>query len=187
MYAAPPENEFNIALALRSVRALVTFNKILVPHDGSKSSDHALEYAVKIAGENLECEIVIMHVIQSISTPYPSAKQGRIHAGSQSYLHDIYEEMEANADKILDKLKQSWVSTSQLPISTHVVVGGNVAHRIVDYAKKHAIDLIVINSRSTIGARSRLKFWVPIGSVSRAVSEMAPCPVLLVRPITHDA
>jgi nucleotide-binding universal stress UspA family protein len=163
--------------------ALVTFNKILVPHDGSKSSDRALEYAVKVAGENTGCEIVLMHVIPSIPTPYPSAKHSRIKAGSPTYLQDIYAEMEANADKILDRLKQSWANSSQLPISTHLVIGGNVSHRIVDYAKKHNIDLIVINSRSTIGARSRLKFWIPIGSVSRAVSEMAPCPVLLVRPV----
>ena len=163
----------------------VTFNKILVPHDGSKSSDRALEYAVKIAGENKECEIIIMHVIPSLPVPFPSAKHGRIKAASPSYLHDIYQEMESNADKILDKLKQSWASSSDVPVRTHVVIVGNVAQRIVDYAKEHAMDLIVINSRAEVlmGPHSRFSFWVPIGSVSRAVSEMAPCPVLLVRQV----
>jgi hypothetical protein len=62
-------------------------------------------YAVKIAGENKECEIIIMHVILSFpAVPFSSAKHGRINAPSPSYLHDIYEKMESNADKILDKL-----------------------------------------------------------------------------------
>jgi nucleotide-binding universal stress UspA family protein len=161
----------------------VTFHKILVPHDGSKSSDRALEYAVKISIENKECEIIIMHVIPPLPILFPSSRHERIKASSPSFLHDIYEQMESNANKILDKLKQSWASSSDVSIRTHVVVGGNVAQRIVEYAKKHAIDLIVINSRSCMGSSSRLKFWVPIGSVSRAVSEMAPCPVLLVRPV----
>jgi nucleotide-binding universal stress UspA family protein len=91
------------------VSPFVTFNKILVPHDGSKSSDRALEYAVKIAGENKECGIIIiiiiiMHVVPSFPVPFSSAKHGRIKAPCPSYLHDIYKEIESNADKILDKL-----------------------------------------------------------------------------------
>lgn len=161
-----------------------TFNNILVPHDASKSSDRALEYAVKIANDNTECEITIMHVIPSLPVPMPSAKHDKFRDTSQSYLHDVYEELESNADKILAGLKQNWSRGSSVPIHTHVVIGGNVAQQIVDYARKHKVDLIVINSKSTIGrGRYRLKFWVPLGSVSRAVSEMAPCPVLLVRPV----
>jgi nucleotide-binding universal stress UspA family protein len=153
-----------------------------VSHDVSKSSERALEYAVNIAGDSKECEIILMHVIPTIPIPYPSGKHRRMGTASRSYLHDVYEEMESNADKILEKLKKNWTK-SGVQIRSHIVIGGNVAQHIVEYAKKHDVDLIVINSRSTMGARSRLKFWVPIGSVSRAVSEMAPCPVLLVRPV----
>jgi nucleotide-binding universal stress UspA family protein len=163
---------------------MVTFDKILVPHDGSKSSDRALEYAIKIAGDNKNSEITLMHVVQSIPAPLSSSKRVRVRVDSKSYLHDIYEELESSADKMLLELKQDWTRNNNLVISTHVVIGGNVAQRIVDYAKNNGVDLIVINSRSTLGRGSaRLKFWVPIGSVSRVVSEMAPCPVLLVRPV----
>jgi nucleotide-binding universal stress UspA family protein len=116
--------------------SLVTFNKILVPHDGSKSSERALEYAVRIASDNKDCGIILMHVVPLIHTLYPSAKHGRIKAASQSYLNDVYEELESDADKVLEELKQNWTMTSSMPISTHVVIGGNVAQRIVDYAKK---------------------------------------------------
>lgn len=70
--------------------------------------------------------------------------------------HDIYEELESNADTLLDELKQNWSRNNNVPIRTHVVIGGNVAQRIVNYANNHDIDLIVINSRSTVGrGRSR--------------------------------
>jgi len=116
---------------------LVTFNKILVPRDATKSSDRALEYAVKIASDNRECEIILMHVIPSFPTLIPSSKQGKIKSASQSYLHDVYEELESNADKILAGLKLNWSRDSDVPIHTHVVIGGNVAQQIVGYAKKH--------------------------------------------------
>ena len=67
--------------------------------------------------------------------------------------------------------------------STHIAVADNAAKKIVEYAKRHSVDLIVMNSRNT-APKSRVKgmLWFPLGSVSRSVSEMAPCPVLLIRP-----
>jgi nucleotide-binding universal stress UspA family protein len=67
--------------------------------------------------------------------------------------------------------------------STHIAVADNAAKKIVEYAKRHGVDLIVMNSRST-APKNRIKgmLWFPLGSVSRSVSEMAPCPVLLIRP-----
>lgn len=166
---------------------MAAFNKILVPHEVSNPSDRALEYAVKIAGEDRDAEIILMHVNPSIPAPILSASSTRIRARSKSHLHDIYELLQSNADKILLELKKDWTGNSGPAISTHVVIGGNVAQRLVEYAKDHAIDLIVINSRSTLGsARTRLKFWMPLGSVSRAVSEIAPCPVMLVRPVAEQ-
>ena len=71
-----------------------------------------------------------------------------------------------------------------LSVSTHVVVGDNAAAKIVDYAKLHKIDLIVMCSRN-IAPNNPVKriLWLPLRSFSRKVSEMAPCPILLIRPI----
>ena len=71
-----------------------------------------------------------------------------------------------------------------LSVSTYIVVGDNAGAKIVDYAKKHKVDLIVMSSRNT-APKNPVKriLWLPLGSVSRKVLEMAPCPILLIRPI----
>jgi hypothetical protein len=51
---------------------LAVFNKILVPCDISQSSDRALEFAVKIAIEGKDSEL--MHIIPSFPMPNPSAR-----------------------------------------------------------------------------------------------------------------
>ena len=158
---------------------LAAFSKILVPHDGSNSADRALDYAVKIASEGEPGQVVVMHVIPS----FPELGQNKMTKNSQNYLNDVYDELQTDADKSLEKLKVKYASYDSVSITTHVIIGGRVADRIIDYANDHDVDLIVINSRNTLGqGKSRLKFWVPLGSVSRAVSEMASCPVMLVRP-----
>jgi nucleotide-binding universal stress UspA family protein len=155
---------------------LAVFNKILVPHDGSKVSNHALEYAARIASENQDSEIILPHVIPSFPISYPSARRRKmIAAASHSNLHDIYEELELIASQTLNDLKEETLTGyNKLQIGTHVIVGGDVSQRIIGYAKKHGVDLIVINSRATLGSsRNFTKLWVPLGGVSRKISGTA--------------
>jgi nucleotide-binding universal stress UspA family protein len=58
------------------------------------------------------------------------------------------------------------------------VLYGKPADKILEYAQKERIDLIVIDN---IGAGSKLsKVILTLGSVSRTVSEKASCPVMIV-------
>jgi nucleotide-binding universal stress UspA family protein len=170
------------------------FKTILVPHDLSKSSDHALEYAINLANLTGDCDIIVFHVIPPIPLPRFRVRRERIAPSAfTNYLQRVYEELGANAFRVLDSRKEDLVMKAKnrneakiknFSINTHIVIGDNAAEKIVEYAGRHKADLIVMSSRSTapknkIGGMLR----VLLGSVSRAVSEMAPCPVLLIRPV----
>jgi universal stress protein A len=58
-----------------------------------------------------------------------------------------------------------------------VRVGADVAETIAQYARRHAIDLIVIATHGRSGLTHRL-----MGSVAEQVLRSTPCPVLVVRP-----
>ena len=168
------------------------FKKILVPHDLTKSSNHALGYAIDIA--NLyESDIIILHIIPSIPLLHSSVRHRKITFTSLTPYQEIYEQLEATTQRILNSRKEVLErevtvrndrKKKDLSVSTHVAVGDNAAAKIVDYAKKHKVDLIVMSSRNT-APKNPVKriLWLPLGSVSRKVSEMAPCPILLIRPI----
>lgn len=58
-----------------------------------------------------------------------------------------------------------------------IIIDGNIAEEILKTAKQKLVDLIVIGSQGLHGI-SRIK---TLGSVSRKVSELADCVVLIVR------
>jgi len=55
------------------------------------------------------------------------------------------------------------------------IASGRVARQIVDYARRHAIDLIVLGTHGRTGVSHAL-----LGSVAEAVTRRAPCRVLTV-------
>jgi nucleotide-binding universal stress UspA family protein len=168
------------------------FKRILVPHDLTESSDQALGYAIDMA--NLyDGEVIILHIIPSIPLLHSPLRHRKITFTSLNPYQEIYEQMEATTQRILntrmDGLEREVMvrdnrKKKDLSLSTHVAIGDNTAAKIVDYAKLHKVGLIVMSSRNT-APKNPVKriFWLPLRSISRTVSEMAPCPILLIRPI----
>ena len=57
------------------------------------------------------------------------------------------------------------------------VIAGHPAEAIVRAARRDAVDLLVVGSRGLTGVKA-----AALGSVSQAVAQLAPCPVLIVKP-----
>jgi nucleotide-binding universal stress UspA family protein len=77
----------------------------------------------------------------------------------------------------LERVQIAYCGSKGVKAHYKIIVDGNIAEEILKVAKKKAADLIVIGSQGLHGI-SRLK---TLGSVSRKVSELASCPVLIVR------
>jgi nucleotide-binding universal stress UspA family protein len=155
--------------------------RILVPYDGSKPSEDALQQAVQIAklfgGSS---DLILLHVIAEfpsyhfIDRPARSIKTGEKIMLSQ-YLKEVYELMQENAADALSKKKDEIRKSSGFEIRTKVLTG-HVSDTIIDFAKKENVDMIIIGNVGRSGI-SRLR---TLGSVSRSVSERAACPVMIV-------
>ena len=63
----------------------------------------------------------------------------------------------------------------------HAVVEGSPKSEIIQYARMHDIDLIVLATHGRTGLPH-----VIMGSVAETVVRTAPCPVLTVRPEGHQ-
>jgi nucleotide-binding universal stress UspA family protein len=184
------------------------YSKILVPYDGSEPSNNALIHAINLARtvtsinskessmlttdntiattSRLIPEVVLLYVIEEIHAP-PSFDYGmKIRVKSpldneeikttDEYLKEVYYNMKFNAMEMLNKKKMEY-STSNISISTDVVTGRRPADRIIEFASNNKVDLIVMGTHGLSGIFKRIK---ALGSVSRAVTEKANCPVLLV-------
>jgi nucleotide-binding universal stress UspA family protein len=156
------------------------YKKILVPYDDSEPSNKALDHAVDIAKMSGGSEVILLYVIAEFPTyhfierPARSIKTGEKITLSQ-YLKEVYELMEESANDVLDKKKEEIKKTAGLEIRTKLLTG-HISHAIIDFAAKEKVDLIVIGN---VG-RSGISKIRTLGSVSRSVSERAPCPVMII-------
>jgi nucleotide-binding universal stress UspA family protein len=156
------------------------YRKILVPYDDSEPSNKALDHAVNIAKISGQSEVIVLYVIAEypyyhfIERPARSIKTGEKTTISQ-YLKEFYELIRERANDVLEKKKEEIKKKAGLEIRTKILAG-HISDTIIDFAAKEEVDLIVIGNVGRTGI-SKIK---TLGSVSRSISERAPCPVMII-------
>ena len=152
------------------------YQRILVPFDGSKFSKNALNVAIKIA-QTTNGIIYLCTIISMGNIVPPGSLLGLVRSASTG---DLQRRLIRSAKIQAERLEQSQVSYCEskgVKAYYKIIVNGNIAEEILKVAKKKTIDLIVIGSQGLHGI-GKIK---SLGSVSRKVSELASCPVLIVR------
>ncbi len=157
------------------------YRRIVVPYDGSEPSRHALKHAVQLAKSDVsESEVTILHVVEKILLPpslshemIRSPKSGEL-IDRDTVLKEVYHNLRQRAHAMLEDAIQS-VKSRHVNLRSKVMYG-SPSECVIEFAKDYKADLIVIGNIGLSGI-ARLK---ALGSVSRSVSERAPCPVLIV-------
>lgn len=152
---------------------MITLNQILVATDFSEPSEAALNYGRELAS-HFGTKLHVLHVTQN---SYANA------FGAQAWVAmapDLQQQIEEDARRRLtDLLVDSDKSGPEtIPV---VLTGSSPAFAIIDYAREHGIDLVVMGTHGR-GAIAHLV----MGSVAERVVRFAPCPVLTVRHPEHE-
>jgi universal stress protein A len=133
------------------------FIHVLHPTDFSDASTVACEKAVDLARQ-CGAKLTVLHVYAN-----PLMAEGF------AYVPDPRPELEEQLRK---------VGNEQLPIAVDRELRvGVAAEQIVEYAREHHCDLIVMGTHGRTGLSHLL-----MGSVAESVLRHAPCPVMVVRP-----
>jgi nucleotide-binding universal stress UspA family protein len=140
---------------------------ILAATDFSPASDTALQYARELArafGSTLH----VLHVISQIAPDLVSP----------AYMPETGNTYRALQDAARQQLRDAVTSHdfSGIALTEHLVTLSSPAAAILDFARDHAIDLIVVGTHGRSGVAHFL-----LGSVAEKVVRSAPCPVLTVR------
>jgi nucleotide-binding universal stress UspA family protein len=145
---------------------MVEIREILYPTDYSETSRHALEHAVTIA-RWYDSRVTALHVVHVPLMPSPP-----ILAAFADALPPTVPNYQAHEEEL-----HSWVEPARRAgIRTEVRVDeGNAAHRILEYARGHQTDLIVMGTHGLSGFEHFM-----VGSVAEKVLRRATCAVLTV-------
>ncbi len=140
------------------------FNRILVAIDGSKMSEKALKTALTFANERFS-KIGVIHVEKNlnITEGMPNAT-----------IDDLYNEQGKEASDLLNHAV-SLAEEVGIEIETQYVIG-EPAIQIVKKAEEGKYQLIVMGSRGLGNLKGLM-----LGSVSQKVSQLAHCPVLIIK------
>lgn len=143
------------------------FKHILVPVDGSRTSQAAVGKALGLA-QAFGSKVSAIYVID----PYPFSGVGSDFAyGQNEYLAAA----NAEANAAIRYAKESLIGGG-VPVETHVVEGHNTWRGIVSTAESLHVDLIVMGSHGRSGIEKLV-----LGSVAQAVLTHTKLPVLIAR------
>ncbi len=153
-------------------------NRILVPTDFSKVTEHALQVAVKIA-DKFDAEVYLLNIIE------PIVDAGFSASGTLDFEYTIteedrfvYELHKVNEKRLAAFAARYATENSRLyPTITIDKVGDG----ILDFARKYHIDLIVMG---TSGENTFEEIF--IGNHTEQVMRETHCPVLAVRKKVKD-
>jgi nucleotide-binding universal stress UspA family protein len=149
------------------------FHRILVPIDGSPTSNRGLEEAIDLASDQ-KAKICLLHVVDELVVT--GVADGMMYM-PPSYIDEFTRALRENGKKLLAgaeaKVRKHGIDVEVVLLET---VGRRVADLIIKQAKKWRADVIVLGTHGRRGL-SR----VVMGSDAEMVLRETPVPVLLVR------
>ncbi|MCL6456673.1 MAG: universal stress protein [Gorillibacterium sp.] len=142
------------------------FSNILLAYDGSKASTKALEHTIELARLLPNAIIRVIHVYN-----FPRLYVGEGFAAIPDSVTKEYYDASVQTAEQAKRLFQAAGVTATVEI-----VQGAPAEKILEFAKTHGADVIIIGSRGLGG----IKEFV-LGSVSHNVVQHARIPVLVIK------
>jgi len=149
-------------------------HSIIVTDDGTEVSDRAIEMASEIAKPS-NAHLTLLHVIDLSEDPDSMIFGNNRELIEQARMMNIGRVTE-NKWKERAKEKIEKLSERNIKSDSECLIG-HAAEKIAEFADAKKADLIVMGSSKRLKGISKIK---AIGSVTRKVSELANCPVLIV-------
>jgi nucleotide-binding universal stress UspA family protein len=144
------------------------FNRILLPLDGSETSEQALPYGLEMA-KKLKSQLTLLSVVEPGQRVHTIGGQDYIQF-SEQYVKVMKKELAVYLDRTVKYFDQNDVRVSS-ELRT-----GNAAEEIIRLSKTGKMQLVMMTSHGKSGLRK----WV-FGSVSNKVLHSGRTPLLLLR------
>jgi nucleotide-binding universal stress UspA family protein len=144
--------------------------RILVPLDGSALARQALPLATELA-KSTQSELLLFQAVATTMENYPGMPpRGRPIPQLADLMESLREQAASELNERAEELREH-----NLRASTYVI-NGHAAEVLVDEARQHSVDLIVMATHGYSG----IKRWT-LGSVADKVLHATRTPLLLVR------
>ena len=156
----------------------MTYQTILLTHDGSELADVAIPHAIDVA-RAMGARVLALHVVERIGDVIMHVTPAGEWMASSPNMVEIAEQVvaeeRASASSQMEHVTAALRAGGVSAVRT-AIVAGPAGPTIVEVAKREGADLIVIATHGRSGLGRAL-----LGSVADHVVRNAPCAVLLCR------
>ncbi|ODT45339.1 MAG: hypothetical protein ABS70_03385 [Nitrospira sp. SCN 59-13] len=151
---------------------------MLIAVDGSEFAEWSVQMLEAVAGRPPD-SVTLLHVVDSASLKSSARKHAAVSKQAIAAMTKAGDQVLRRFEGLAKTALKQATTKPRTTIET-MLAHGRVADTIAKVAKQKKADLLVVGSRGLSDAEHYL-----LGSVSRKVSALAPCPVLVVkRPLT---
>lgn len=147
------------------------FSTILVPLDGSKNADKALDTAISISKKN-QAKLILFHVIDDYILDSMTDIEGMEIPNSTTV--KVKAGLKKKAMKMLNE-RSNKALKNKIDCKTEIHIG-NIGDEILSYSEQNKVDLIIMGARG-LGKLKQLL----LGSVSNKIVTNSHCPVMIVK------
>lgn len=140
------------------------FDHILVPYNGTSGSEKSFKKAISMAS-SINCKITVLTCIEERQTfGFFKTKTSK----------QEFEKERKLVEKQHLKLKKV-CQDKGIPFASAITKNGLASERIVDYAKKHHVDLIITKRTKMTSSYEKHSYHSTVENMFR----LAPCPILI--------
>ncbi|WP_255170001.1 universal stress protein [Natrononativus amylolyticus] len=146
------------------------YDTILVPTDGSRVAERAVDHALELAGA-FDADVHALYVVDTsaVDIGLGTEQVDRIRQGKFGDMPELEKRAKDATGSVATQADDRGIAV------TEAVVGGQPHRQIADYAETHGVDLIVMGSAGRSGVRRAL-----LGSVAERTLRSTKIPVLVV-------
>lgn len=145
------------------------FEKVLVPLDGSKLAECALEQVKLMVKEGFAGEVTLLNVVK-VDAPYVELY------GKNFDINSMRKAFIDSAKEYLSDV-EARLCAEGIRVKSEVIEADRPAPAITEYVRKNGIEMIVIATHGYTGLKKLM-----LGSVALSVVHHSRTPVLLIRP-----
>jgi len=150
-------------------------SNILVTDDGTEASDKAIVKASELA-KQMSVKLTLLHVIDDIEIP-ASLILGNDRALIERAQRSIGKALEKGWNQRVKTIIDKLMKDNDIASIDSKCLNGVASQKILEFIDSNRVDMVVMGSNRRLKGVSKIR---ALGSVTRKVSELAGCPVLII-------
>ncbi|MBA2267126.1 MAG: universal stress protein [Thermoproteota archaeon] len=150
-------------------------SNIVVTDDGAETSDKAIVEASELA-KHMNVKLTLLHVIDDIEIP-ASLILGNNRVVIERAQRSIGKALEKGWNQRAKTIMNKLMKDDNIASIDSKCLNGVASEQILEFIDSNKVDMVVMGSSRRLKGVSKIR---ALGSVTRNVSELARCPVLII-------